>query len=266
MKPLPAVASILEVNGFLVSDMTFAPAEYSRPHEHERPFVGVVLGGELEKFLGRLSVNVSGGAYVMPSEVRHVDRYPAGARLLTVELDPESEVWEPCAKLMSRLRRLRGPGIGTLARQLAVELRAQDDLRTIAVEGLSLELVAAALRSVDGAQGRPKAPPWLNTVDEFLADSFFQPLRIADIAAVVHVHPAHLARVFRAHHGETIGHRIRRLRLDWAIGQLVEGERSLREIATEAGFAHQSHFSRAFKEYTGWPPAQYREQRRANAA
>ena len=78
----------------------------------------------------------------------------------------------------------------------------------------------------------------------------------------MHVHPAHLARVFRAHHGETIGHRIRRLRLDWAMGELVEGEPPIREIATRAGFAHQSHFTRAFKAYTGSSPARYRELRR----
>ena len=82
----------------------------------------------------------------------------------------------------------------------------------------------------------------------------------------MHVHPAHLARVFRMHYGETIGHRLRRLRLDWAIGQLVDGDLPLRAIATEAGFAHQSHFTRAFKAYTGWSPAQYRiRQRRSRS-
>jgi len=265
MKPLPVASRVFEVNGLLVTDMTFESVQYSREHDHELPFVGVVLTGGLEKWLGRLSFSVStAGAYVMPAGVRHIDGYPVGVRLLTIELDPATEIWEPCASLLARVRRLRGPQLATIARQIAVELQSEDDLRSIAVEGLSLELVAAATRSINGVNGRPKAPAWLNTVDEFLLENFFRSLRIAEVASVVHVHPAHLARVFRAHHGETIGHRIRRLRLDWAIGQLVEGERSLREIATQAGFAHQSHFSRAFKEYTGWPPAQYRERQRAN--
>jgi AraC family transcriptional regulator len=267
MKPLPVAANVLPVNDLLVTDMTFASAQYSRVHEHELPFIGVVLGGGLQKWLGRLSLDVTtASAYVMPARVPHVDGYPVGVRLLTLELDPETETWEPCASLMQRVRRLRGPELATIARQIAVELRARDEVTPLAVEGLSLELVAAATRSVADASGRPRAPAWLKTVDEFLIESFFRPLRIADIAAVVHVHPAHLARVFRKHHGETIGHRIRRLRLDWAIGQLVEGERPLSEIAAMAGFAHQSHFSRAFKEHTGWPPAQYRERQRANAA
>lgn len=267
MKPLPTAAQVLEVNHLLVTDMTFAGVRFSHEHEHERPFFGVVLDGAFEKWLGSLSFGVSTwGAYVMPAGIRHVDAFPAGVRLLTLELQPDTETWEHCAKLLDRMRRIRGPELATVARQLAVELRVEDDIRPLAVEGLSLELVAAAMRSLNGANGRPKAPAWLNTVDEFLIANFFQPLRIAEIANVVHVHPAHLARVFRTHHGETIGHRIRRLRLDWAIGQLAEGERPLRDIAAQAGFAHQSHFSRAFKDYTGWPPAQYRERLRANRA
>lgn len=267
MKPLPANATVnvFEAHDFLVTDMAFESV-LSCEHEHELPFLGVILGGQLEKWLGRLSISVpTAGAYVMPARVRHVDGYPEEVRLLTIELDPETELWEPCSGLMARVRRLRGPQLATLARQIAVELRSEDDLKTIAVEGLSLELIAAAMRSVNGANGRPKAPAWLNTVDAFLTDSFFRPLTIAEIAEIVHVHPAHLARVFRAHHGETIGHRIRRLRLDWAIGQLVEGERPLRDIASQAGFAHQSHFSRAFKQYTGFTPAQYRERQRPGA-
>jgi AraC family transcriptional regulator len=266
MKPLPVSAHVLEVNDLLVTDMTFQGVRQSREHEHDRPFFGVVLEGGFEKWLGSLSIGLSTwSAYVMPAEVRHVDAYPAGVRLLTLELQPDSETWEHCRGLLDRVRRIRGPELATVARQLAVELRVEDNVRPLAVEGLSLELVAAAMRSLNGASGRPKAPAWLGTVEEFLNASFFQPLRIADIAEVVHVHPAHLARVFRTHHGESIGHRIRRLRLDWAIGQLVEGESSLREIAAQAGFAHQSHFSRAFKDYTGWPPAQYRQRLRRAA-
>lgn len=267
MKPLPVAAKVLAVNDLLVTDMTFAAEQYSKVHEHELPFVGVVLEGSLEKWLGRLSVDVTAAdAYVMPAGVSHVDGFPVGVRILTLELDPDTETWEPCAELLRRVRRLRGPELTTIARQIARELQTPDDVTTIAVEGLSLELVAAASRASTEARERPRAPAWLNTVDEFLVESFFRPLRIAEVAAVVHVHPAHLARVFRRHHGETIGHRVRRLRLEWAIGQLVEGDRPLREIAAMAGFAHQSHFTRAFKEYTGWPPAQYRERHRESAA
>jgi AraC family transcriptional regulator len=263
MKPLPVDARVLQTSDLLVSDMTFAANRCSPVHEHELPFVGVVLGGAFSKAFGRLSFSVgTAGVYVMPAGVPHVDEYPVGVRLLTLELELTTDMWGPCSGLLARVRRLRGPTLATIARQISVELQTGDDLRAIAVEGLSLELLVAATRSIEGTAGRPKAPAWLGTVDEFLLESFFRPLRIAEIAALVHVHPAHLARVFRAQHGETIGHRIRRLRLDWAMGELVEGELPIRDIATKAGFAHQSHFTRVFKAYTGSSPARYRELRR----
>jgi AraC family transcriptional regulator len=263
VKPLPRAATILEATNLLVTDMTFDATPRSLRHEHELPFVGIVLAGGLEKEFGQLSLTLTtAGVYVMPAHVPHVDCFPTGVRLLTLELDPATDLWDPCERLLGRVRRLRSAALATIARQIAVELRTQDDLKTMAIEGLSLELFSAAARSIAGANGHRRAPAWLNTVDEFLVESFFRPLTIAEIAAVVHVHPAHLARVFRTHYGETIGHRIRRLRLDWAIGQLVEGELPLRDIATQAGFAHQSHFTRAFKAYTGWSPALYRTRRR----
>jgi AraC family transcriptional regulator len=262
MKPLPCTATVLQTTGLLVTDMTYEATARSHRHDHELPFVGIVLAGGIEKELGQFSLTLTtGGVYVMPAGVPHVDCFPTGVRLLTLELDPETELWDPCEKLVERVRRLRSAALASIARQIAVELNAVDDLRVMAVEGLSLELFAAAARSIAGTNGR-HAPVWLTAVDEFLSESFFRPLTIAEIAAVVHVHPAHLARVFRTHYGETIGHRLRRLRLDWTIGQLVEGDRALRDIATQAGFAHQSHFTRSFKAYTGWSPAQYRIRQR----
>ncbi len=264
MKPLPCSATLLQIPGLLVTDMTYEATDRSNRHDHELPFVGFVLAGGMEKELpGHLAVTfTSGGVYVMPARLPHVDCFPTGVRLLTLELDPQTELWEPCEKLLERVRRLRSAALASIARQIALELCASDDLRRIAVEGLSLELFAAAARSIADTNGHRPPPPWLSAVDEFLLQSFFRPLTIAEIAAVVHVHPAHRARVFRDHYGETIGHRLRRLRLDWAIAQLVEGDSPLRDIATQAGFAHQSHFTRAFKAYTGWSPAQYRIRRR----
>ena len=200
----------------------------------------------------------------MPAELRHRDRFPEGTRIVTLEIDPESEIAGTCGRLLARIRRLRGPTFGSLARELATELGSPaDDVTALAVEGLALELVATAVRSVEHADELPRPPTWLAAVDEYLAAHYLGRIRIEELGTLVHVHPAHLARVFRTHHGETIGRRVRRLRLEWAKGRLVESDVALREIAVSAGFAHQSHFTRVFKQATGSSPARYRESRRA---
>jgi AraC family transcriptional regulator len=265
MHPLPDGSLVLDVGDVLVTDITYEQEPWSPEHEHEIAFVGTVLAGTMEKRIGPIDLSLqTTGAYVMPADVPHRDSFPTGARVLALEIKPATELSDACSDLLAHARRLRAD-LAAPARQIAAELRAQDDLRSLAVEGLSLELVAAAARSAKNGVGRTRAPAWLKTVDEYLAASFFRPLRIAEVASVVHVHPAHLARVFRTHHGETIGRRVRRLRLDWATEQLLEGDLPLREIAARAGFAHQSHFSREFKKHTGLAPAQYRERLRAAA-
>ena len=91
------------------------------------------------------------------------------------------------------------------------------------------------------------------------AKRFSETLTLEEIAAVAGVHPVHLASVFRRHYGCTVGDAVRRLRIDYACRQLARSEVSLAEIALDAGFASQSHFTRTFRRLTGTTPAQYRK-------
>jgi AraC family transcriptional regulator len=74
----------------------------------------------------------------------------------------------------------------------------------------------------------------------------------------VGVHPCHLAHTFRSHYGESIGSYIRKLRITWAIGQLGGEEQSISQIAANAGFCDQAHFTREFRKQVGVTPAAYR--------
>jgi AraC family transcriptional regulator len=80
---------------------------------------------------------------------------------------------------------------------------------------------------------------------------------LADLAAEAGVHPAHLSRAFRRRFGMTVCEYSRKLRLEWAAARLIE-ERSLAQIAVEAGFADQSHFTRSFRRHFGVTPGRYR--------
>jgi len=83
---------------------------------------------------------------------------------------------------------------------------------------------------------------------------------LGELAEIVGVHPTYLGRAFRAHYGLSVGEYGRRLRLAWAAAELARGEKPLAEIATSAGFADQSHFTRVFRRHIGTTPARYREQ------
>ena len=56
----------------------------------------------------------------------------------------------------------------------------------------------------------------------------------------------------------TLGSYVRNLRLEWVAARLLSSEEPLASLALAAGFADQSHLTRAFKRYSGLTPRAYR--------
>jgi AraC family transcriptional regulator len=242
-----------DVNGLTISELGF-PARYvQQPYEPEASYVAIVLEGAMEKAFGlRTLMFGPGSALTMVAGTRHGARFgPTGARILIVK--PRSE------RMLARVTELRGRGFGWLARRLAAELRASDQAAPLAAEGLALQLLAAATRDVSAESGSSRRPDWLAIAEEILRERLGDCVRLSELAAEVGVHPAHLAREFRAHYGESVGEYGRRLRISWAAAELAAGKLSLAEIAVAAGFADQSHFTRLFWRYVGTTPARYRD-------
>ena len=135
-----------------------------------------------------------------------------------------------------------------------------DSVAPFAVEGLVLELLALAARLRDaGAIGAERrSPRWLSQARALLHDQYRDQLRLAEVADAVGVHPVHLARVFRLKYGTPVGTYVRGLRLSWAAGRLASSEDTIAQIASEAGFFDQSHFTRTFRRHFGLTPQVYR--------
>ena len=85
-----------------------------------------------------------------------------------------------------------------------------------------------------------------------------RPLSLEELAGVAHFSPYHFHRVFRAMVGESIMQHIRRLRLEWAVQQLVLTDQPVTAIAFEAGYETHEGFTRAFKAMFGRPPSAVR--------
>lgn len=245
-------ASRLDVDGLRISELGFPPLLRLAPHAHERPCVAVVVSGRVDKQFGRTAVpSPVATVLTMPGEERHGDAFGAqGARLVVVETTCELPGLDRVGNFAA------AEGI-ELAGRIGRELRAPDSFTPLAVEGLAFELLALAGR-LPAARPARRPPSWLHEARELLHESFRRGLGAGELAAAVGVHPTHLARVFRAHHGMSPGEYSRRIRLEWAAGQLQATDTPLAQLAAEAGFADQSHFTRAFKRRTGLTPAQFR--------
>lgn len=71
--------------------------------------------------------------------------------------------------------------------------------------------------------------------------------------------PWHLSRVFAEETGVPLYRYLRRVRVRFALGRLLEGATSLLDVALEAGFASHSRFTRAFQEEFGELPSRLRD-------
>lgn len=181
----------------------------------------------------------------MPAEEPHEDRFGRdGARIVVVESEAERET----------LCCFRDWGATVLAQRVSSELARPDAYTGLALEGLALELTATVGRHRDSGPGDPR----LDAVREMLVEDLSSPPSLSQIARELGIHPSHLARVFRARYGESIGECGRRLRLEWAAQQLASSDDALASIAARGGFADQSHFTREFKRSFGVAPGRFR--------
>ena len=107
-----------------------------------------------------------------------------------------------------------------------------------------------------------KVPPqWLAIVKKTLDERFRESLQMGELAAIARLHPVHLSRTFKAYYGCSIREYLQRLRLNHARQLLDDDQLSLTEIAAEAGFCDQGHFSKIFKKVYGTSPGSYRKSR-----
>lgn len=252
-----------EFSGISLSERSY-PAGFEMPrHTHAEAYVTVALDGSYrEQAAGTSRLCRERTVVFRPAGEPHASRFHEhGGRCLRVAF---ADAW--VARLTEAMR-LPERSIDTsdrratwLGAQLREELRSDDAVAPVAVEGLALALLADVARAPRFARTRDD-PPWLRSVLERIRAEYRTSLTLADLAVSAGVHPVHLARVFRERQGTTVAALVRRLRFEWSLRELRASNRPLAEVALEAGYADQSHFSRAFRNATGLTPKAYREGR-----
>jgi AraC family transcriptional regulator len=252
-----------DVNGFTLAELRFPPRYVQDAFEPDSSYLALVLEGAMEKsFRSRTLSFGHGSALTMPAGTRHSARFGSrGARIVIVR---PRQAASPAVRSLERLAELRGSGFSWLAWRLAAELRASDEGAPLAAEGFALELLAATTREAGNLHRVGRASAWLRSAEELLRTHRGDCIALSEVASAIGVHPAHLARVFRAHYGISVGEYGRRLRLAWAATEIARRNTPLATVAVEAGFADQSHFTRLFKRHVGMTPARYRAEAQRN--
>lgn len=249
-----------KVGPFILHERLY-PAHFHTPrHRHDRPlFCFVVRGSYTETYGSRTrSCQPSTLLFHAPGE-EHAERFHgSGGCSFLVEID---EAWleqvREHARVIDTSFDCDGGMLSLLAARIYKEFGEPDDLSPLVIEGLMFELIGETSRFARDCPAS-QAPKWLKQARQLLNDSFSEPVTLAQIAASVGVHPAHLAKAFHRFYNCTVGVYIRQQRIDFACKALATTDLPLSQIALAAGFSDQSHLSRLFKRQMTVSPAQYR--------
>jgi len=246
------------VRNLCFSESVYPPEARIRRHSHSHPYFSILLHGSYRETYhgGVRECSPASAVLHSPGEV-HADQFlGAGGRIFRFEID-DSESDLVLARGLSGTVELRNGRVRCLAARLYCESRNLDRFSPLAAEALALEIISEAKR--DGfSRAERGSPRWLLQATELLHEALPDNLTLTRIANVVGVHPVHLARVFRRHHGCSVGEYARNWRVEVASRQLAAGTAPIVEVAATAGFADQSHLCRTFKKVGGLTPTEFR--------
>jgi AraC family transcriptional regulator len=246
------------VGSLEVVRLRFPPASSHGVVDPSRGYLAVVLEGAVHKSFRRSRSELACGSFAsIPAGAAHSSEF-GGKGCEVLVLRPSQDEGDTLfGGLLARVKRVDAAAATNLGRRIAGELDARDSSSALALEGLALELLASAARSI--APETERAASWVSKVRELLDEAIPHAPCLQELGAAVGRHPAQVARVFRREYGVTVAGYARSRRIEWATAELVAGDRPLARVALDAGFADQSHFTRAFRRHHGVTPGRYRE-------
>jgi AraC family transcriptional regulator len=100
----------------------------------------------------------------------------------------------------------------------------------------------------------------------YIENHLDEPLPLDDLAKIACFSPYHFHRIFRGMVGESVKEHVRRLRLERAAFRLTNTNRSVIDLAFDAGYDTHESFTRAFGRMFGMPPSAYRQDCRPDRA
>ncbi|HLK66332.1 MAG TPA: AraC family transcriptional regulator [Bryobacteraceae bacterium] len=253
-----AISRKTDCAGAILSQVVHTSGRKLPRHQHQLGYLSLLLAGTYVEQCGRQTLEYSPfNVGCHPAALDHRDEIGSGgAHFFCIEFREDlirsardfgsPEMSSPC---------LGDPHAAALAARLFCA-HWRSSLSDLPAEALVYELLGCYMRARVPNEARP--PAWLRQAIELVRAESSRPLRFAEIARRVGVHPVHLARVYRKLHRESLGDLLQRIRIQHAM-RLLHGEfASMAHVGVAAGFADQSHFIRVFRSHTGTTPGAFR--------
>ncbi|AFE10371.1 AraC family transcriptional regulator [Corallococcus coralloides DSM 2259] len=251
----------VEVAGLVLTESTYAPGARLPSHLHRHAGFRLTLeGGFMDVVEGRARECTARSVAFHAPGLEHAQRI-RGVRTRTFNIDFSEASWRSRSALVAGLDPrvdLASARLVALTARVYQEFRRADDVAGLAIEGLTLELLAEAVRASAPVRDVGGPPAWLGRVRELLDAVRGPPPTLAALAREAGVSPQRLGRAFRQAYRCSPAEYLRRSRMERAGRALRETERPLGDIALDAGYCDQSHLTREFRRRLHLTPAEYR--------
>ena len=247
---------------FRGSHFTLSVTDYDQhdPHASERHYhlhpnmYFILYGGVLEKYGGatfhRLAGNLSFYHAGQPHQnIRKL--FP----LRTINIELEQPFFDRNNVRIDQLEKVisKNPDAKFLMLKLHQETETND-----AFTATSLEMsLLALLTGFEKSKNEKPWPPWMKRLYELLQDRWDEVLTLEEISRHTGVHPITVSKHFPRFLGCSLGQYMRKLKIERSLSLMHRCE-SLSALAVECGFSDQSHFIRAFRQYTGYRPLEFK--------
>lgn len=219
-------------------------------HYHENSHISFILeGGNLEKRTSAEFERLPGQVMFFHSGEIHqsiTKRFPA--RNINLEIENsflrDNSITE--ADIISAIE--RNPTAAFTMLRVYRELSANDEFSCSSINMLLLNLIHSS------PQESSAEPAWIKSIYEVLNDSWSEKLTLKDLSQSAGVHPVTISKYFPKYFSCTLGEYQRKLKIERSLRLIKTSTLSLTEIAYACGFSDQSHFTRTFKQLTGFLP------------
>lgn len=209
----------------------------------------------------------NGNVAIYPANVAYTLRWDREAEFILLGIDSALlsqtavEVLATETVELAPILATQDPLIQGMALALKTELESAQVGGRIYVEAIAQTLAIHLLRNYSGSQqlieiptthGLPKHK--LQQATDYINDRLEQDLSLSELAALVQMSPFYFARLFKESTGLAPHQFVIRCRVERAKELLMQGHLAIADVATEVGFANQSHLTRHFKRIVGVTP------------
>jgi len=196
----------------------------------------------------------------MPHHYHRFEDKPMEKYWMHFDIYPSANLLESL-QVKHRVDATNEPKVWELFKEFGAICNSEDLTDRLKVKAIILNLLAEYIR-LAGKQTKvlsDRQDEDMRNVLCYINENFKRNLTTRELAEVCHLHPTHFIRAFKTSTAQTPHQYITDIRMEYARQLLDRSDRSIVEIAEDAGFYDPAHFSRTFKQHFSLTPTQYRK-------